>query len=148
MSIHYNLNALSVHENFSVYDLVKSGVVGTSTCNALYQQQPIMTNTLLRILDFADCGLEDFLYYRPDEPLAGRTVRSLDLNGMVKRGVISRTAKRYFQGSQPMNLATLILIAEDQGADLLDFFQIETETEHDSAGNLKKRRKVLYLSEW
>jgi len=160
MPIRYNLNALSKRRNFSVYDLARAGIIGTSTCNSLYQQQPIMTGTLLRLLDFADCRLNDFLIWlpetseadgsvpMPEKACADRPVRKLDLNGMVRRGVISRTAKRHFLNGSPMNLSTLILIARDQGADLTDFLQIETTVSSDRSGNLKKHRKVLYLSEW
>lgn len=160
MSIRYNLNALSKRRNFSVYDLARSGIIGTSTCNSLYQQQPIMTGTLLRLLDFADCTLNDFLIWTPENAEtdsavqmpektgAAGSVRKLDLNGMVRRGVISRTAKRHFLNGSPMCLSTLILIARDQGADLMDFLQVETTVSSDRSGNLKKHRKVLYLSEW
>lgn len=148
MSIRYNLNLLSREGCFSVYDLAAGGIIGASTCNALFKQQPVTTKTLVRLLDFADCSLGEFLTHQPEGAKRRLHARHLDLNGMVRRGIISRTAKRQFIAGSPMYLSTLIVMAEDQGVNLLDFLRVETEMTEDASGNLKKRRKVLYLSEW
>ena len=147
MSIHYNLNALSKKQNFTVYDLNKSHVIGSSTCNALYRHLPIQTDTLQRILEYCDCRLKDFLRYDPETELR-QEHRKIDLNDMVRRGVISRTSKRRFLDCMPMSLTTLDVIADDQGVDLLDFVREEPCWFVDSLGNLKKSRKVIYLCEW
>jgi len=147
MAIHYNLNALSRKNNFTVYDLNKSHVIGSSTCNALYRHLPIQTDTLQRILEFCDCRLNDFLRYIP-ESVYKRGPGRIDLNDMVRRGVISRTSKRRFLQGLPMSLTTLNVIANDQGVNLLDFVREETSWFRDAFGNLKKSRKVIYLCEW
>lgn len=147
MSIHYNLNALSTRNNFTVYDLSRFHVIGSSTCNALYRHLPIQTDTLQRILEFCDCQLKDFLLYVP-ETVFQPGHSKIDLNDMVRRGVISRTSKRRFLQGLPMSLTTLNVIACDQGVNLLDFLREETYWFRDSLGNLKKSRKVVYLCEW
>lgn len=170
MSLHYNFAALSGGKIHSLYDLGKAHVIAYSTCHSIYCQNPIQTDTLLRILEYTDCPLEKFVSFRTEPSDAAGAVsagentspsadssgvcrdnpakRKLDLDGMVQRGVISRTARRRFCSGRTMSLATLCVIAEDQGVDLLDFLRVETVSIRCESGDLKKVRKVVYLTEW
>jgi len=147
MSFHYNLYFLSGNTHFSVFDLEREHILAGSTCNALYHQKAVQTSTLEKILNHTGCSLQDFLSYRSDKT-TGSAKRSIDLNDMVRRSVISRTARRHFLEGLPMSLGTLNTIAEDQEVNLLDFLKIEVKEALDEWGNLKNNKKVLYLTEW
>lgn len=153
MAFHYNLQFKSADRHFSIFDLERQHVLAGSTCSALYHQKAVQTGTLVKILESTDCNLGDFLTYHRTKTKSNAadgsvSKQSIDLDDMVKRQVISRTARRYFLSGRPMSLNTLDMIAEDQGVNLLDFVKVEAEVVRDAHGNLKNSKKVLYLTEW
>lgn len=147
MSVHYNHALIGKEGLIKAYELEKNGILSGSTLHAIYHDRPIRTDTLLKILEYADCRLEDFLLpEKPDRYRKRRHFR-LDFKSMERRGIISEIAGRYYRKSLPMSLSTLDAIASFYGIGIHDLIKIECVTVRDSSGHLKKQRKMVYLTE-
>ena len=148
MSIHYNHALIGKEGLIKAYELEKNGIVSGSSLHAIYHDRPIRTDTLLKILEYADCRLEDFLL--PEKPGTARKRRHfrLDFKSMERRGIISEIVGRYYRKNLPMSLSTLDIIAAFYGIEIHDLLKIECVTVRDSGGHLKKCRKMIYLTEY
>lgn len=148
MSIHYNHALIGKEGRINAYELERNGIISGSTLHAIYHDRPIRTDTLLKILEYADCRLEDFLL--PENPGKYRKRRHfrLDFKSMERRGIISEIVERYYKKGLPMSLSTLDTIAAFYGIEIHDLVKIESVTIKDNDGHLKKCRKMVYLTEY
>ena len=153
MSYSYNLPLLYAH-HVTLYDLEKHHIASGYTCNSLSKNGAIRTDTLLKILEYSELNLEDFLICTRN-PAQRKEHGILDLRDMVTRCVISETSRlRYLRG-QNMSLETLEAMAADQGALLTDLLKTEpaapflvAESSPLVSGPLKNKLKMVYLLRW
>ncbi|MCQ2401493.1 MAG: helix-turn-helix transcriptional regulator [Lachnospiraceae bacterium] len=145
MPIHYNHALIGKKGLINAYRLEKEGIISGSTLHAVYHDRPIRTDTLLRILEYADCRLDDFLL--PEKPDWKRKRKHfvLDFKSLERRGVISEVVSRYYRKNLPMSLSTLDSIASFYGIEINDLIKIETVSIRTGDGHLKKCRKMIYL---
>lgn len=148
MSIRYNHSLIGKNGRINAYLLEKEGILSGSTLHAIYHDRPIRTDTLLRILEYTDCALEDFLL--PKKPGKHRRRRHfrIDLAKLAELGIISDIVCRYYRNSRPMSLATLDTIAGFYDIEIHDLIMITTCKKRGREGHLKKCRKMIYLTEY
>lgn len=145
MSIHYNHLLIGKEGRYNAYELEKEKVFSGSTLHSIYHDLPIRTDTLLKILEYADCELEDFLL--PENPAKRPDHFRIDLKELESRGIISDLARRHYRRNCPMSLSTIDAIASFYGLDACDLLKTETAFIRDNSGHLKKQRKMVYLKE-
>lgn len=147
MSIHYNHSLIGKEGILNAYRLEKEGIISGSTLHAIYHDRPIRTDTLLKILEYADCSLEDFLLREEPGKNHARKHFRIDLKSLERCGIISEVVCRYYRKGRPMSLSTLDTIASFYGLEIHDLIKIEKVTVTDNDGHLKKQRKMVYLTD-